>query len=181
MSGRKVYIDDWDKPISSRAWHKHERKCDLKENVSIHRKGDMYFISLFKRTNSGYLLDDIKREEHVSHFTKAAVMFLNRFIGSLDGWCILTAPKRRHFEGFHFSTSVCREIAKSGNIPFYENAFQCITKDRVNPDIHLLRKINENRVIVFDDILTTGSTIAACYQQIKEKNQVIVLIGINNN
>ena len=54
MSGRKVYIDDWDKPISSRAWHKHERKCDLKENVSIHRKGDMYFISLFFFMESVY-------------------------------------------------------------------------------------------------------------------------------
>lgn len=181
MSGRKVRIDDWDKPLSARAWHRHERRSDLKERVDIHRKGDMYYISLFRRTTDGIALDAIKREEHTGHFAQVAAMFLERFIGSLDGWCIVTTPRRRHHEGFHFASSVAAQIAKSGKIPFYENAFQCITKDRLNPEFFLLRKINENRVILYDDIITTGKTITTCFNLLKDKKQVIVITGIYNN
>lgn len=182
MKGKKIHIDDWDKPLSGRAWHTHERLCDMRERIAIHRKGGMYYISLYKQTKQGISLNNIKKEEHVTTFVQSASSFLKQFIGSMNDWCIITTPKRRHYDGFHFAKAICKEIAEKERIPFYENAIQCISKDRLNPEFFLLRKINENRVILFDDILTTGKTISTCYQLLKEENkQIIVIIGVNNN
>ena len=66
-------------------------------------------------------------------------------------------------------------------IPFYENAIQCLTKDRLNPEFFLLRPIKEKKIIVYDDILTTGSTLLATYELLKDREQLLFLVGINNN
>ena len=101
-------------------------------------------------------------------------------VGGYEGWCIVTTPRRRHNEGFHFSTSICTKIAGAVKIPFYENAIQCLTKDRLNPEFFLLRPIKEKKIIVYDDILTTGSTLLATYELLKDREQLLFLVGINN-
>lgn len=182
MRGKKIHIDDWDKPISSRAWSRHERVCDMREKIALHRKGDMYYISLYKQSKNGISLNEIKKEEHVSTFVLSASTFLKQFIGNINDWCIITTPRRRHHDGYHFATAICQEIADKEKITFYENAFHCISKDRVNPEFFLLRKINENRVILFDDIITTGKTLTTCYNILKKENkQILAIVGINNN
>ena len=170
MKGKgKIYrIDDWDKPeaVKCKSWSHRERLCDLKEKVSLHKKGDIYYISQFTR----------------SFFAERACEFLHRFIvGGCEGWCIVTTPRRRHYEGFHFATSICAKIAGAVKIPFYENAIQCLTKDRLNPEFFFLRPIREKKIIVYDDILTTGSTLLATYELLKDREQLLFLVGINNN
>ncbi|RAZ94971.1 hypothetical protein DK853_32410, partial [Klebsiella oxytoca] len=45
----------------------------------------------------------------------------------------------------------------------------------------LLRPIKEKKIIVYDDILTTGSTLLATYELLKDREQLLFLVGINNN
>lgn len=187
MKGKgKIYrIDDWDKPeaVKGKSWSHQERFCNLKEKVSLHKKGDIYYISQFNRSNTGTAFSEIKQsEELASFFAEKACEFLRRFIiGGFDGWCIITTPRRRHYAGFHFATCVCAKIADAVKIPFYEGAIQCLTKNRISPDFFLLRQIKEKRIIVYDDILTTGSTLLATHELLKDRDQVLFLVGINNN
>ena len=182
--GKICRIDDWDKPeaVKCKSWSHQERLCDLKEKVSLHKKGDIYYISQFARSKTGTSFSEIKQsEELASFFAERACEFLHRFIvGGCEGWCIVTTPRRRHYEGFHFSTSICTKIAGAVKIPFYENAIQCLTKDRLNPEFFLLRPIREKKIIVYDDILTTGSTLLATYELLKDSEQLLFLVGINN-
>ena len=72
-------------------------------------------------------------------------------------------------------------ISDTKHIPFYQGAVQCVTKDRLNPEFHLLREIPEKKVIVFDDIITTGKTLSATRNLLTDKEQVICIVGIYNN
>lgn len=182
--GKICRIDDWDKPqlVKCKSWAIHERFCDLKDKVSLHKKGDIYYISQFARSAHGKNLTEIKKsEELASLFADKACEFLRRFVGGFDGWCIVTTPRRRHCEGFHFASCICGKIAEAVNIPFYDGAIQCLTKSRLNPEFFLLRPIKEKRIIVYDDILTTGSTMLATYELLKGSKQLLFLVGINNN
>ena len=147
--GKICRIDDWDKPeaVKGKSWSHQERLCDLREKVSLHKKGDIYYISQFTRSKTGTSFSEIKQsEELASFFAERACEFLHRFIvGGCEGWCIVTTPRRRHYEGFH------------------------------------LRPIKEKKIIVYDDILTTGSTLLATYELLKDREQLLFLVGINNN
>ena len=158
--GKICRIDDWDKPeaVKCKSWSHQERLCDLKEKVSLHKKGDIYYISQFTRSETGTSFSEIKQsEELASFFAERACEFLHRFI--VGG----------------------TKIAGAVKIPFYENAIQCLTKDRLNPEFFLLRPIKEKKIIVYDDILTTGSTLLATYELLKDREQLLFLVGINNN
>ncbi|WP_300700980.1 phosphoribosyltransferase [Bacteroides sp.] len=183
--GKICRIDDWDEPVAvkGRSWSHNERFCDLKERIVLHKKGDIYYISQFTRSKTGTSFLEIKRsEELASLFAERACEFLRRFVvGGYDDWCIVTTPRRRHYDGFHFATSVCCKIAEAVSIPFYVGAIQCLTKNRLNPEFFLLRPIKEQRIIVYDDIVTTGSTLLATYELLKDRNQLLFLVGINNN
>lgn len=83
-------------------------------------------------------------------------------------------------DGYHFLTDVCQKIAKAVEIKFYDNAIQCLTKNRIKPEFYLLRELKEENVIVYDDIMTTGSTLNATYELLKDKKIVLFLVGIKN-
>ena len=172
-------MDDWDKPF--RGWNKHVRFCDMKEHVCLHRKGGLFYISLYRKTRTGIEYGMIKRdEEYAEKMAKDAAEFIRTFIRPDEEWCIITTPMRRNQE-HHFATAVIEKIAKAVKIKSYPDSIQCLNKQRVNPEFHLLRPIPEERVILFDDILTTGSTLTAAYSLLGEKKQVVCIIGINNN
>jgi pyrimidine operon attenuation protein/uracil phosphoribosyltransferase len=97
----------------------------------------------------------------------------------LGGWCIVTTPKRRHKE-MNFASATAAIIAQRLNIPFYDNVISAKNRQRINPVFKLEYTFEEPNVIVFDDILTTGSTLGACRQVLADKNCVFI-VGINNN
>lgn len=178
--GRKIRIDDWDKP--ARGWRKHERFCNMRPEVRIHRKGGFYYISLFNRTKEGLSFDEIKNSgECAEAIAASAIGFILSTVRPDDEWCIITAPKRRHVTGYHFATDICQKIAREVKIRFYESAMQCINRTRINPEFYLLRPIEEPGIILFDDICTTGSTLTAAYDLLKDRKQVICIVGINNH
>lgn len=178
--GKIVRMDDWDKVGSVRV--RHIRRCDMHLRPSLHQRDGMYYITLYRRTREGPTFLEIKdSQEQAARMAGDLTEFLSSFIGDLEGWAITTTPARRHYGGFHFATEVCRKVAEAEKIPFYEGALQCTNKDRMAPDFHLLRPIAEERVILFDDIITTGKTLEATYSLIKEgRRQVLCLIGIYN-
>lgn len=175
-------MDEWDKESVERTKGKDVLRCDFTETLRLHVKHDYLYYSLFKRSKEGISFDTIKQsEEHAHIMAESACRFLDRIILNLEGWCIVTTPRRRHFEGFHFSEFVSGLISETKQIPFYKGAVQCLTKDRLNPEFHLLREITETKVIVFDDIITTGTTLTATRALFKDKEQVVCIVGIYNN
>ena len=76
--------------------------------------------------------------------------------------------------------AICQMISDRLGIPFYADAVQCINRNRLDPEFHLLRPIAERRVIVYDDIITTGTTLTATASLLADRDFVLNLIGINN-
>lgn len=155
--------------------------CDLELNVGIHKRGEVYFLSLFRKTNVGYPLSGIKESDNVKIFADNAVGVLRGVarLSDVSDWCIITSPKRRH-KDWNFAEEVCKVISNKLSVPFYSDALSGKNKQRIGAEFTLNVEIKENNVIFFDDILTTGSTMKASIGAIEGKN-VIVLVGINNN
>lgn len=175
-------MDRWDRlPGKSRLKRGNEHYCELTPRPSLHRLGNIYYTSFYRRTKSGMSFTEIKQSEVVAHyFAEVVCGFLRGFIASFNDWCIITTPRRRHHDSFLFASAVCLHISENLNIPFYCDAVQCINRCRLDPDFVLLRPINERRVIVFDDIITTGMTLTTTNNLLGDREFVLNLIGINN-
>ena len=180
--GKIIRMDRWDRlPGKNRLMRGNERYCDLTPRPSLHRLGNIYYTSFYRRTKRGMSFDEIKQSEVVAHDVAEVVCgFLRCFLSSFKDMCIITTPRRRHYDGFHFASGVCRYIAENLNIPFYSDAVQCVNRSRRDPDFVLLRHIDERRVIVFDDIITTGMTLTATANLLDDRELVLNIIGINN-
>jgi pyrimidine operon attenuation protein/uracil phosphoribosyltransferase len=152
-------------------------KCDLKETFKINKMETFNYFTFFNKTADGYQLDELKTEEFIPIFTQEFVTHIKGILsGNLNGWAILTTPKRQEF---HFMTEVCKEISDELDLPFYENALIAQNKSRFEPKFKIDAKIKEKNIILLDDIITTGKTIQASRELLKDKN-VICLIAIKN-
>lgn len=99
---------------------------------------------------------------------------------SLGGFCIVTAPRRRHLER-NFATLVSVRLSEILKIPFYEDIIHCKSKQRMNAVFSLSQVPSEPNIIVFDDIVTTGSTLASIKQAFEKYNKnLLFFTGINN-
>ena len=95
-------------------------------------------------------------------------------------WCVVTTPKRRH-KVKNFATRISEDIAKRLGIPFYEDVASCHSKKRIGAVFTLNVLPKENNCIVFDDFVTTGSTLKAMRTLLLEnKKNCVFFTGINN-
>lgn len=177
-----IRMDNWDVPASRpRLKGGNIPLCDLSPRTVLHQLGAMVYFSQFRRTKTGTPFGEIKHSAEASTlFAETACNFIERLVNNTEDWCIITTPRRRHADGFHFATAVCGHIADILGIPFYADAVQCINRNRLDPDFHLLRPIAERRVIIYDDIITTGTTLTATASLLSDRDFVLNLIGINN-
>lgn len=148
-----------------RSWDKSvEARCDFSYRLRMTRRSDVNFISIWQKTVHGRTLTDIKGDPAMVEFcAKSIVPVIRETIGAhLDkgGWCICTSPKRRH-KARNFATLISERIAEALAIPFYEDVATCRTRQRVNAVFDLNVLPLEPNVIVFDDFVTTGQTLAA--------------------
>ena len=175
-------MDQWDVPASRpRLKGGNIPLCDLSPRPALHQLGDLIYFSHFKRTKTGKPFSEIKRSsENAQEFAEAACNFILRLVNNTEDWAIITTPRRRHADGFHFASAVCELIGARLGIPFYSDAVQCINRNRLDPDFHLLRPFTEKQVIVYDDIITTGTTLTATASLLADRDVVLNLIGINN-
>ena len=177
-----VRMDEWDVESVEPAKRQKCPRCDFADFLRLHVKHDFLYFSLFKRSRQGVDFDTIKQSRELGALMAGRTCSLiDRLVLNLDGWCIVTTPRRRHYEGFNFSEFVSGRISEKKNIPFYKGSVQCVTKDRLNPEFHLLREIPERKVIIFDDIITTGMTLKATRDLLLDKEQVLCIVGIHNN
>ncbi|MBQ9251579.1 MAG: ParB N-terminal domain-containing protein [Clostridia bacterium] len=166
-------------------WAESKKKCDLTDKVTVRKANGEYYQCLMKTGNKGIPLESIKTEKHVPFIAENAIEFIREMSGgnlSECGWCLLTTPRRRHAEGFHFATAVCEYIAGELLIPFYPDVATCKNRDRINPEFTMHVWPEEKNVILYDDILTTGRTVKAMRELLVEAGYtVLTVISIDNH
>lgn len=155
--------------------------CDLSDHLQLHKRDCFYYICSYHNTPTGIPISEVKTEPNVELFARKAEEIVRGIVQLRDikDWCIITTPKRRHKEK-NFASMVATQLAKFLGIPFYDDTMEAKGRDRINPDFKLVKDIPESNVILYDDILTTGSTIRACVHLLTDKN-VVCVIGIDNN
>ena len=95
-------------------------------------------------------------------------------------WCICTSPKRRH-KIKNFATLISERLAQMLEIPFYEDVAFCHTKQRVNAVFELNVLPKEHNIIVYDDFVTTGQTLAAMRRLLQPLGKNLVWFTNVNN
>lgn len=168
-----------------KAWDKSlEARCDFSRKVRLTRRGDVFFISLWQKSLYGRTLTDIKGDDTmVDFFADNMAPLISEILGYdlQDGsWCIVTTPKRRHLVK-NFATRISERIATKLCIPFYEDVAFCQSKQRIGAVFTLNCLPKEPNCIVFDDFVTTGSTLKAMRTLLTEQHKNCVFFtGINN-
>lgn len=168
-----------------KAWDKTtEARCNFEFRPRITPRAGLWFLSLWQKSIMGRSLTEIKSDPaEIPHFAEAMSDFLINYLGQhlhLGNWCICTTPKRRHKER-NFATLICIEIHKRLYLPFYEDVALCHSRQRINPLFTLNLLPKEPNIIVFDDFVTTGSTLKAMRELLLPHNKNLLFVaGINN-
>ena len=166
----------WDKTVDAR--------CDFTYKLSLTRRSDVDFISIWKKSIYGRTLTDIKGDpDMVTFFAENITPVISETLGYHlpDGsWAICTSPKRRHREK-NFATLISERIADSLGIPFYEDVALCHSKQRVNAVFEANNIPRESNIIVFDDFVTTGMTLAGMKKLLSSLGKNVVFFSCINN
>ncbi|MDE5988948.1 MAG: phosphoribosyltransferase [Duncaniella sp.] len=168
-----------------KAWDKStEARCNFDFRPRITPRAGLWFLSLWQKSLMGRTLSEIKSDPaEIPHFADAVSDFLVKFLGpalSSGHWCICTSPKRRHKE-HNFASLICEQIHRQLQIPFYEDVAFCNSRQRINAVFTLNVLPVEPNVIVFDDFVTTGSTLKGMHELLlKHGKNTLFIAGINN-
>lgn len=166
----------WDKSV--------EARCDFSYKLRLTRRSDVNFISIWQKSIMGRTLSDIKSDpDMVGFFADSICPVIREMIGynlSLGQWCVVTSPKRRHKEK-NFATLISERIGQKLAIPFYEDVAFCHTKQCINAVFELNVLPVEPNIIVFDDFVTTGQTLAGMKKLLQPLGKNLVFFtGVNN-
>lgn len=168
-----------------KAWDKStEARCNFAFRPRITPRAGLWFLSLWQKSTMGRTLTEIKSDPaEIPHFADAVSDFLIEYLGGSlsDGqWCICTSPKRRH-KTQNFASLICERIHLRLRIPFYEDVALCRTRQRINAVFSLNLLPAEPNIIVFDDFVTTGSTLRGMHELLlKHGKNTLFIAGINN-
>ena len=172
-----------------KGWHKGEdtaARCDLsQERIAISPHAGVTVITLWKKSIKGRLLTDIKADDDmVEKFATKMTDVIRKVLGhylSAGNWAICATPKRRHLTK-NFACRIAEQIGSNLSIPYYEDVALAHTRQRVNVDFDLGTLPAEPNLIIFDDFVTTGSTISSMYRLLEPLGKNLVFfVGINNN
>ena len=178
--------EDKQETIRKRKSWKSERQagesvCDLEPRPQLYQRHGTFFVASFRKTDKGVPISQCKQEDMVDFFAENAEALLHGILqlGSTDGWALVTTPRRRHKQ-WNFADEVCKRIAERTGIAYHPDIAEAKNRHRINPELTLLKPVEEQNVIIYDDILTTGSTLQAMRELLTGKN-IVAIIGINNN
>lgn len=166
-------------------WENRVSRCGLKKDTKV-RTRDGYLYTCFHCTGkNGKTLDEIKEDpDMINVFADNLSDYVSRYFGGdlkNGGWCIVTTPKRRHREGVHFATEVCRITADKLGIPFYEDAMTARNRQRIGAQFNMVKSPAEHNVILYDDIMTTGSTMNEARRILTKTGHVVFsIVAIRN-
>lgn len=166
----------WDKSV--------EARCDFTYRLRITRRASTTFVSIWQKTVMGRTLTDIKSDdEMVPFFVENLTPVIRDVLGehlATGSWSLVTTPMRRHRER-NFASLIAEGLAKELAIPFYFDCARCHSKQRVGAVFAPNNIPSEPNVIVFDDFVTTGSTLLAMKNLLVEHGKNCVFFsGINN-
>lgn len=171
-------------PKINKAWgngtEHEEPRCTLTEKIEVTKSNGRIYFHSFKTGKEGMPLDQCKVKENVGLFADAALDIIKGLFGDrLSEWTLVCGPKRRH-PVWNFGEEVCKAISEKGGVKFIPNMFAVASRDRFNPGLMRLKARPDNRkVILYDDIITTGLTMKAMEEQLKDCD-IIRIVGINN-
>ena len=170
---------------SRKAWDKSEEaRCDFQYHLRLTRRASTNFITIWQKSVFGKTLTEIKSDDAmVPYFVENILPVIQEMIGyNLEhgDWAIVTTPMRRHKDR-NFASMIAEQLAGFLHIPFYFDCARCRSKQRVGAVFDPHNVPVEKNVIVFDDFVTTGSTILAMKNMLHSlgKNPVF-FCGINN-
>lgn len=168
-----------------KSWDKsQEARCDFNYKLRLTSRSNVNFISIWQKSILGRTLTDIKSDpDMVAFFADSICPIIKEMLGYhlKDGnWCICTSPKRRH-KVKNFASLISERIGQILEIPFYEDVALCHSKHRVNAVFELNVLPKEPNVIVYDDFVTTGSTLASMKSLLQPLGKNLVFFsGVNN-
>lgn len=169
-----------------KAWDKSsEARCNFEFRPRITPRAGLWFLSLWQKSIMGRTLSEIKSDPaEIPHFAAAVSDFIVNILGPslhLANWCICTTPKRRHKVN-NFASLICADIQSRLQIPFYEDVALCHSRQRINAVFSLNSLPVQPNIIVFDDFVTTGSTLKAMRNLLLPyKKTLLFIAGINNS
>lgn len=170
---------------SRKAWDKSEEaRCDFQYHLRLTRRASTNFITIWQKSVFGRTLTDIKSDDSmVPFFIENLVPVIHEMIGLHLGngsWSLVTTPMRRHKER-NFASRIAEGLAAELGIPFYFDCAHCRSKQRIGAVFDANNIPREGNVIVFDDFVTTGSTLQSMKNLLlKEGKNPIFICGINN-
>jgi hypothetical protein len=95
-------------------------RCDLKPQISHVTKSGLFVLCNFrksKKQTDATILSIKENTDNAEVFADEFILLIQKIIHAPDGWCIITAPKRRHKE-MNFAEKIC-EIASDKTLePF---------------------------------------------------------------
>ena len=168
-----------------KAWDKtEEARCDFQYHLRLTRRASTNFITIWQKSVFGRTLTDIKADDAmVPFFVENLLPVIQEMIGfnlSAGDWAIVTTPMRRHKEK-NFASRIAEVLAGELGIPFYYDCAHCRSKQRVGAVFDANNIPRERNVIVFDDFVTTGSTLLSMKNLLlQEGKNPIFICGINN-
>lgn len=167
------------------AWDKStEARCDFQYKLRLTRRASTNFITIWQKSIFGRTLTEIKSDETmVPFFVENMVPVIQEMIGyhlHNSSWAIVTTPMRRHKER-NFASLISERIGEELGIPFYFDCAHCRSKQRVGAVFDANNIPREPNIIVFDDFVTTGSTLLAMKNLLhKEGKNPLFVAAINN-
>lgn len=170
---------------SRKAWDKSEEaRCDFQYHLRLTRRASTNFITIWQKSVFGRTLTDIKSDDSmVPFFIENLVPVIHEMIGfhlANGSWALVTTPMRRHKER-NFASRIAEGLAAELGIPFYFDCAHCRSKQRIGAVFDANNIPREGNVIVFDDFVTTGSTLQSMKNLLlKEEKNPIFICGINN-
>ena len=192
LAGLEVDMSVFDFDVSElwrrqQAWKQVVTYCNLKKRVKHNSHGDFFSVTFFESNKKGDGADitAIKTNpENVAPFADCLVDYVLKTLGnnlSAGNWGLVTAPRRRHKQDFHFSTTICETAAKTLGLKFYEDAVSAENRNRIQPEFKLVIDPREVNVILYDDIVSTGETLRTTRRLLLDAGHcVICIVGIKN-
>ena len=167
------------------SWKTLEKKCGLVSKIMLRSKCGFMYASFYNTGKNGKTLEEIKGDaSNIQPFADSLCDYLGKTVGDHlrnGGWCICTTPRRRHTEGLHFATEVCRAAAADLGIPFYEDAITAGSRKRIEPVFELPGEIAQPNVVLYDDIITTGSTLMESRRLLTDAGKNVLAIAAIRN
>ena len=159
-----------------------EPVCNMVDTIEIHALRGYKYVHSFKTGSiEGTPISELKKPENAYMFALKAKELITATIGlkQTKGWCIITTPKRRHKEK-NFASLVCEQLSNMLGIPFHEDVVEAKNRARIDPVFTLVKEVEEPNIIIYDDILTGGTTLYTTANLFPTKNLFLV-VGINNH